>query len=248
MTIDIGGTSCDVSLVDRSELPRAENFEIEFGIPVKAPMVDIRTIGAGGGSIAWIDAGGLLRVGPQSAGSTPGPACYGQGGTEPTVTDANLVLGRLNADKFCGGEIPLQLEPRDQRDRAACHTARAVGRRRRARHHRAREPQHGRCSECHLRRAGDRPARLRARRVRRRGCATRGGDRRILGCRHGRRSSVPREHVRLRPADGGPAHRSIDDAAHPIRRPGPQSIGSTRARAAARARRSRRCCARDSQA
>ena len=110
MTIDIGGTSCDVSLVDRSELPRAENFEIEFGIPVKAPMVDIRTIGAGGGSIAWIDAGGLLRVGPQSAGSTPGPACYGQGGTEPTVTDANLVLGRLNPHNFCGGEIPLQLE------------------------------------------------------------------------------------------------------------------------------------------
>ena len=94
-------------------------------------MVDIRTIGAGGGSIAWIDAGGLLRVGPQSAGSTPGPACYGQGGTEPTLTDANLVLGRLNADNFCGGEIPLQLELATQRNRASCRAARAVRRRRR---------------------------------------------------------------------------------------------------------------------
>jgi N-methylhydantoinase A len=107
MTIDIGGTSCDVSLVDRGELPRSSNFEIEFGMPVRAPMVDIRTIGAGGGSIAWIDAGGLLRVGPQSAGSNPGPACYGQGGAAATVTDANLVLGRLNAENFCGGDIPL---------------------------------------------------------------------------------------------------------------------------------------------
>jgi N-methylhydantoinase A len=87
---------------------RAATFEIEFGMPVKSPMVDIRTIGAGGGSIAWIDAGGLLRVGPQSAGSTPGPVCYGRGGTEPTLTDANLVLGRLNPHNFCGGEIPLE--------------------------------------------------------------------------------------------------------------------------------------------
>jgi len=107
MTIDIGGTSCDVSLVDGGELRRAGDFEIAFGMPVRAPMVDIRTIGAGGGSIAWIDAGGLLRVGPQSAGSHPGPACYGQGGEEATLSDANLVLNRLNPDNFCGGDIPL---------------------------------------------------------------------------------------------------------------------------------------------
>ena len=107
MTIDIGGTSCDVSLIVDGKPRRAANYEMDIGMPIKAPMVDIRTIGAGGGSIGWIDAGGLLRVGPHSAGSNPGPACYGQGGTEPTTSDANLVLGRLNADYFCGGDIPL---------------------------------------------------------------------------------------------------------------------------------------------
>ncbi len=110
MTIDIGGTSCDVSLIVDGQARRAANYEMDLGMPVKAPMVDIRTIGAGGGSIGWIDAGGLLRVGPQSAGSNPGPACYGQGGTEPTISDANLVLGRLNANYFCGGDIPLDIE------------------------------------------------------------------------------------------------------------------------------------------
>jgi N-methylhydantoinase A len=111
MTIDIGGTSCDVSLVAGGRLRRVANFELELGMPVKAPMVDIRTIGAGGGSIGWIDAGGLLRVGPQSAGSSPGPACYAKGGNEATVTDANLILGRLNADYFCGGDIALDARP-----------------------------------------------------------------------------------------------------------------------------------------
>lgn len=108
MTIDIGGTSTDVSLLAGGQMRRAATFEIDFGMPVKAPMVDIRTIGAGGGSIAWIDAGGLLRVGPRSAGSMPGPVCYGKGGAEPTLTDANLVLGRLNPANFCGGEISLE--------------------------------------------------------------------------------------------------------------------------------------------
>jgi len=70
-------------------------------------MVDLKTIGAGGGSIAWVDEGGALQVGPQSAGSSPGPACYGWGGTLPTVSDANLVLGRLNPDYFLGGKLPL---------------------------------------------------------------------------------------------------------------------------------------------
>ena len=81
-------------------------------------MVDVKTIGAGGGSLAWIDKGGLLRVGPQSAGANPGPVCYGRGGTQPTVTDANLVLGRLDPDRFAGGQITL--------DKAAAETA--VGR------------------------------------------------------------------------------------------------------------------------
>ena len=110
LTVDIGGTSCDVALVDDGSFKRAESFELELGIPIRAPMVDIRTIGAGGGSIAWIDAGGLLRVGPQSAGSNPGPACYGMGGEQPALTDANLVLGRLNPDSFAGGDIPLDVD------------------------------------------------------------------------------------------------------------------------------------------
>ena len=110
MTIDIGGTSCDVSLLVDGRPSRSANFELELGIPICSPMVDIHTIGAGGGSVAWIDAGGLLRVGPRSSGSVPGPACYGQGGSEPTLTDANLLLGRLNPESFAGGDISLSVE------------------------------------------------------------------------------------------------------------------------------------------
>ncbi len=110
VTIDMGGTSTDVSTVlDRKE-SFTTAFEIEWGVPIQIPMIDIRTIGAGGGSIAWIDKGGLLRVGPQSAGARPGPACYGNGGTEATVTDANLVLGRINPANFLGGRMKLDVE------------------------------------------------------------------------------------------------------------------------------------------
>lgn len=106
ITVDMGGTSFDIGLVDQGQ-PRVHS-EGEFeGYPVKIPMVDVHAIGAGGGSIAWIDQGGALNVGPISAGADPGPACYGLGGEEPTVTDANLVLGRLNPDYFLGGEMPL---------------------------------------------------------------------------------------------------------------------------------------------
>ena len=90
VTIDMGGTSTDVSTITGGRESFTTAFEIEWGVPIQIPMIDIRTIGAGGGSIAWIDKGGMLRVGPQSAGASPGPACYGSGGTEPTVTDANL--------------------------------------------------------------------------------------------------------------------------------------------------------------
>jgi N-methylhydantoinase A len=107
ITMDMGGTSFDVSMIEDGKASQATEFEIEWGLPVYTPMVDVKTIGAGGGSIAWIDKGGLLRVGPQSAGSSPGPACYGRGGAEPTVTDANLVLGRLNPEYFLGGELAL---------------------------------------------------------------------------------------------------------------------------------------------
>lgn len=107
--VDMGGTSFDVSLIAGGE-PRLRS-EGEFeGYPVKMPLIDVEGIGAGGGSIAWVDPGGALSVGPRSAGADPGPACYGLGGEQPTVTDANLVLGRLNPDYFLGGDMPLDLE------------------------------------------------------------------------------------------------------------------------------------------
>ena len=109
ISIDMGGTSFDICLSYQGEVRRTQESEIE-GFPVKVPMVDIHTLGAGGGSIAWIDAGGALRVGPHSAGADPGPACYGRGGAEPTVTDANLVLGRLNPASFLGGDMALDIE------------------------------------------------------------------------------------------------------------------------------------------
>ena len=108
MSFDMGGTSTDVALMD-GELTLTSEGHLG-GYPVAIPMVDMHTIGAGGGSIASIDAGGMLRVGPQSAGASPGPACYGQGGTQATVTDANLVLGRLRADRFLGGRMILDVE------------------------------------------------------------------------------------------------------------------------------------------
>jgi N-methylhydantoinase A len=105
LTLDAGGTSTDVCLIERLE-PHITTESTVDGHPVKTPMVDIVTVAAGGGSIAWLGAQGSLKVGPQSAGADPGPICYGKGGTEPTVTDANLVLGRIPAG-LLGGEIPL---------------------------------------------------------------------------------------------------------------------------------------------
>jgi N-methylhydantoinase A len=103
---DMGGTTFDISIIDK-HLPKTTTWGGVTNYPIKLPMVDLKTIGAGGGSIAWVDEGGALHVGPQSAGSSPGPACYGWGGTLPTVSDANLVLGRLNPDYFLGGKLPL---------------------------------------------------------------------------------------------------------------------------------------------
>jgi N-methylhydantoinase A len=94
ISLDMGGTSTDVCLIAGGRVERAAERELG-GFPIRLPTVDLQTVGAGGGSIVWRDAGGALRVGPQSAGADPGPACYGRGGLEPTVTDANLVLGRL---------------------------------------------------------------------------------------------------------------------------------------------------------
>jgi N-methylhydantoinase A len=108
---DMGGTSCDTFLLaeggGESELTVDRRVA---GLPVRLPMVDIHTVSAGGGSIAWVDSGGALRVGPQSAGADPGPACYGRGGSEPTVTDANLVLGRLPAESPIAAGLRLDVE------------------------------------------------------------------------------------------------------------------------------------------
>ncbi|MHA1481630.1 MAG: hydantoinase/oxoprolinase family protein, partial [Candidatus Thorarchaeota archaeon] len=108
LTLDMGGTSCDISAVSERVLVKSDN-EVA-GLPLRTPSVDVKTIGAGGGSIAWIDDAGILHVGPQSAGADPGPAAYGKGGTQATVTDANLILGRLNPEFFLGGAIKLDMK------------------------------------------------------------------------------------------------------------------------------------------
>lgn len=105
ITCDMGGTSFDVSLVADGRSALAAQTAVDFGMVVRTPMIEITTIGAGGGSIAWVDRGGLLQIGPRSAGSDPGPVCYGLGNEEPTVTDANLVLGRINAERPIGGAL-----------------------------------------------------------------------------------------------------------------------------------------------
>jgi N-methylhydantoinase A len=104
ITLDMGGTSCDVGLLVEAEQRYTTEFEIEWGIPINVPLIDIKSIGAGGGSIAWLDAGGLLHVGPESAGADPGPICYNQGGTQPTVTDADAILGRVVPGRFVSGD------------------------------------------------------------------------------------------------------------------------------------------------
>lgn len=109
ITFDMGGTSTDVALVNDAKPVSAKGMDLD-GRPVMAPMLDINTVGAGGGSIAWVDEGGHLKVGPRSAGAFPGPACYGQGTSEPTVTDANVVLGILNQEYLLDGTMPIDAE------------------------------------------------------------------------------------------------------------------------------------------
>ena len=105
VTCDLGGTSFDVSLIAQGKPSLAAQTTIDFGVVIRTPMIEITTIGAGGGSIAFVDRGGLLQVGPESAGSVPGPACYNQGNDRPTLTDAHVVMGRINADRPIGGKL-----------------------------------------------------------------------------------------------------------------------------------------------
>ncbi len=110
ITYDMGGTSSDVGLIRGGIPSTSAELQLEYGMPIHVPMVDVHSIGAGGGSIAFINDAGLLQVGPRSAGATPGPICYGRGGTEPTITDANLVLGRLNPDRLLAVDNPVSLD------------------------------------------------------------------------------------------------------------------------------------------
>ena len=122
ISFDMGGTTAKAGLIESGTPRVTKDYEVGgtagatehgargSGYPIRTPVIDLVEIGAGGGSIAWIDSGGILRVGPQSAGADPGPVCYGQGGTEPTITDANLVLGRLSPGYFLGGEMELDVE------------------------------------------------------------------------------------------------------------------------------------------
>ncbi len=122
ITCDMGGTSCDVGLITGGIPQVSSELEIEYAMPIHVPMVDVHTIGSGGGSLASINEAGLLQVGPESAGAVPGPICYGRGGTRPTITDANLVLGRLNPDALLAVDHPVSLAEVQERIRSAIGT------------------------------------------------------------------------------------------------------------------------------
>ena len=175
--LDMGGTSCDVSLVFGGESRVTKDWHIEFGYPIRFPSIEVLTIGAGGGSLAWIDDAGSLHNGPQSAGADPGPACYGRGNTTPTNTDANLALGRLGtslaggADRLSTRRRPRPLSAPASPSRSAWTNVTAA----KAYRHPSRQCQHGGCGSAHLHQPGLRSARLRPCRLRRRGRAARRG-------------------------------------------------------------------------
>ena len=114
ITFDMGGTSADLALVAGGKPTLAPEWRVDWNIPILFPAIDLVAIGAGGGTIAWVDTGGSLRAGPQSAGAEPGPACFGKGNSEPTITDAHLYLGRLNPESYLGGDLEIQPELAEQ--------------------------------------------------------------------------------------------------------------------------------------
>jgi N-methylhydantoinase A len=127
ITCDVGGTSLDIAVVVDGQPATARDASLEYGLPIRVPMLDIRTVGAGGGSLAWIDRAGVLNIGPRSAGADPGPVCYGQGGSEPTVTDANLVLGRINPAHPIGRGAGFSLDVAAARAAIARNIGRPLG-------------------------------------------------------------------------------------------------------------------------
>ena len=242
ITFDMGGTSADIGLVRDGEIQYVPDFELEFGLPIATPAIDLVTLGAGGGSIAWVDDGGLLRVGPRSAGAVPGPACYGLGGAEPTVTDANLVLGRIDPGSFLGGRLPLDPRRGARGARGARRAARPRRRRGRRGGDRDRERGHGRRDPPGRGRARRRPARLRARRLRRRRPAARRRDRRLAGHGGRDRAAASRARFRLRDAARRPAGRPPLDAL--LRAPTPSTSTALAARLDAMERDARAALAR----
>ena len=186
VTYDMGGTSTDVALILNAEPAVSNETEIEYAMPIHVPMVAVHTVGAGGGSIARVDASGLIQVGPESAGAAPGPICYGRGGAEPTITDANLLLGRLDPKRLLAVDAPVTVE--HVREIFAEKIGRA-GRPRRDRRRRrgaeARQHEDGRRDPHGLGVARSRPPRFRAVRLRRR-----------------RPAACDRARPRARPAEG----------------------------------------------
>ena len=181
LCFDMGGTTAKACLIVDGEPQLSNTFEVAriyrfkkgSGFPLSAPSVDLVEIGAGGGSQAHVDELGLLKVGPESAGADPGPACYGRGGTEPTVTDADLALGLLDPWYFLGGDMELDIEACATALRVGGRPPGPVGQRHRGGNPRARQPEHGRCLANARGRAGRRPARRHAVGVRRRGSRAR---------------------------------------------------------------------------
>ena len=211
ISFDMGGTTAKASLIRDGEPTMAPGYHVggyASGHPVMLPMIDVVEVGAGGGSIAWLDDVGALKVGPQSAGADPGPICYRGGGAEPTITDANVVLGRLDPDNFLGGQMKLDAEGArrgiEEQDRGAAEAGRGG---RRAGDRRDRDLQDVACGARSLGGKGLRSARFRPRCLRRRRPAARGRDRARAAYPEGGCAAVPLALLGARHAAGRRAAR-----------------------------------------
>ena len=205
ISLDMGGTSADVALMRNYTAGTTFNKWIE-GYPARLASMDINAVGAGGGSIAWFDRDGLMKMGPQSAGAQPGPACYGRGGQEATVTDANLVLGRLSPKGLLGGDMALDESLARKAVAPLAERLGFYGRAHRARHAGDRRRQHGAGDPLGVGRARARSARLRAAAVRRRRPAARD-----------RRGEEPRHHALPGAVRAGHFMRARADRVRPAR-------------------------------
>ena len=235
ISADVGGTSFDTCLIDDGRPPVLYQGEV-VGLPIQTPWIDVRSIGAGGGSIAYVDSGGLLRVGPQSAGADPGPRATTVAASEPTVTDAALVLGMIPAAQIAG-DVPLV---HDLAERALAPPGGAARLRLRDRGRLRRDPHRrradGRCDPQRHDRARPRPARGGTRRLRRRRAAVRHRARRRARRQHRRDSALRRQLLGRRPAQRRSRSQRIANARHPSvgrgadggRRPGGAAVRRAR--------------------